>query len=148
MKRALILVILLMPVAASAQTQQEQVFSWNVGVFSAGVNPNTGQPIIPVQNFLRSAATCGIPSAPQPPNVINPTIIDVDDPANPTTMMCQLAATQANGMLASVPLGTGYFAAADTIGDHGGHSGYGAISGPFGRAVVWTPPPATGTKVR
>lgn len=141
------LVVMAFPAICGAQDVPEQVLGWDVEFFAAGVNTQTGSPMLGPINFLKAQAQCGQPKQPVPSgSVLNPTAMAVQDPNDPTKD-CVLGPNVA-GVLLSVPIGTNYLA---TLRAKGATqtSARSAPSNPFDRALVPVAPPVpSGVKVR
>lgn len=120
-----------------AQDQPEAVASWTVSFWAAGVNPDTGAPIISPATYLRSTSQCGQPAVPVPGLVTNPDRIRLADPDN-NTLDCQLGPNTQQALF-SLPLGTGYTATATANGATTS-STRSAQSNPFARAVIVVAP--------
>ena len=137
-------VLLMCALAASAQTP-EAIVSYDVGYFSAGIDPALGGAPIQAPNiYPASTAVCGlVPKTPAPvTSVTNPTRLLWDDPAN-TAADCRLTISSP-ALLISIPTGTGYRAAlrargATSVGD------WSLLSNPFDVAPV---PPLIPRNVR
>lgn len=142
--------LLMLAAPVRAQTVEVPV-GVDIEFFAAGVSTTTGTPLMAPQNFLLANALCNQTKVAVPGSVTNPTIIAIDDPADPATPPTRecILGPGTSGVLVSVPIGAGIRATAAMIGDRGGRSARSAPSNPFDRAVVYLPPAAAkGIRIR
>jgi hypothetical protein len=139
----LALVWMLLATPALGQT----LYSVDVAVFAANVNPATTPPVAgTLQNLLWGQVLCGQNKATVTNNVTNPTEIWFDDPSNPTILDCQIPPVIAGLVYAPVTIGNGYRVGVRTRGLTT-VSAWSVLSNPFDR-VATAPAVATNVRVR
>ena len=135
---------LLLAVPVMAQTQ-EPVVSWEIRVFLAGVNPDTGAPV-QTATFAKATSACNQPKVTLPIGpIVNPARIIVDDPDLPLRD-CVLG-PNAGGTLTSLPFGVAHVATAVARGATLA-SPRSAASNPFDRVAPAPLPPSVPTGLR
>lgn len=138
-----VVMVIVFACGGTAYAQAESIVSRDVGFFAAGVDPAAGgQPIQAPTNFPLSQTTCGQAKQTVSGTVVNPSEVRFDDPAD-VTKDCVITAAAA-GVIASIPFGVGYKAAARSRGATT-VAAWSALSNPFDRAAL---PPPTPTNVR
>lgn len=121
--RLLVLLALLIPAAASAQTGA--IVTVELRVFAPGVSPATGTPIQTTQAAL-NLATCNTTSTapPAPVVVANPVSVEFDDPTN-AGKVCRL---DRSAFFGGLPVAVGQYRAALAFGNDVGQTGAPGVS--------------------
>ncbi len=131
MKLGVLVLFALLVVTGVASAQvPESIVSRDIGYFQAGVDPATGGVPFQTNNYTVAQTICGQPRVATPSGtVINPSEVRFDDPANPS-LQCVIPSGVAGAHLQSIPVGTGYRAAARSKGATL-TSSWSALSNPF-----------------